>query len=220
MSGGINEKIREALRNDEFTQIVKYTLIICDLVVTDFDIKKRKFVNNENQIRSIILEEYLDADDIREKYHMSDYRFRAESPENYDHDGNYIGRTDIRIELKHDFDKRDAYYIIECKRIDGTPDLNKKYVTEGIARFVTQKYSAYYGRNIMLGFVVKELEISKNTGGIEALQNSSSDTRMWGKFSMISSGRYHEEYMCVYQIDIGELQLQHIFVDFSRIMQM
>lgn len=44
---------------------------------------------------------------------------------------------------------------IECKRIDGTADLNKKYVKEGVARFVTQKYSSYYGRNVMLGFVVK-----------------------------------------------------------------
>ena len=61
--------------------------------------------------------------------------------ENYAGSGQHIGRVDIRILLKSDFEKDDAYYITECKRIDGSSDLNKKYVKEGVARFVTEKYS-------------------------------------------------------------------------------
>ena len=50
------------------------------------------------------------------------------------------GRIDIRIIAKNDFEIDDAYYTIECKRLDnqnllGETGLNAKYVKEGIKRF-------------------------------------------------------------------------------------
>lgn len=114
--------------------------------------------------------------------------------------------------------KEDAYYIIECKRIDGTADLNKKYVKEGVARFVTQKYSSYYGRNVMLGFVVKKMDISANAQLIESIQNSDLDQNMHGNFELVNSDNLTESYKCMYRIQSGELELRHIFSDYSSIM--
>ena len=94
---------------------------------------------------------------------------------------------DIRILLKSDFEKEDAYYVIECKRIDGTSDLNKKYVKEGVARFVTQKYSSYYGRNIMLGFVVKKIDMSANAKLIEGIQNADLNQHAHGNLRLVKS---------------------------------
>lgn len=216
MSGVLNKNILNALYRANFEKITKYILDICELVAEDYQNKQLKLPNDENRIRSIMLEEYMKKQ--KASYGMSDYRFELETPENYTGSGQHIGRVDIRILLKSDFEKEDAYYIIECKRIDGTADLNKKYIKEGVARFVTQKYSSYYGRNIMLGFVVKKIDISANTKLIEGIQNSDLDQNMHGNFQLVNSDNLTESYKCMYQIQSGELELRHIFSDYSSIM--
>lgn len=217
MKGKINHNIAAALRLDDLEQITGYIMEICELLVEDFTRKNKKLPNNENRIRSILLEEYLDNDIIRRNYDMLDYSFTPETQENYDGNGNYIGRADIRIKLKTDFDKHSAYYIIECKRIDGTEDLNKKYIEEGVVRFITQKYSAYYGKNIMLGFVVKEINMSDNVKKIENLQDLNADVQGQGNFEMVCKQKNCEMYKCIYQIESGELELRHIFSKLSSV---
>ena len=216
MSGMLNKDILEALYRANFEKITNYILDICELVIEDYEKKQLKLPNDENRIRSIMLEEYLK--EKKSSYSMSDYRFELEVPENYAGNGRHVGRVDIRILLKSDFEKEDAYYIIECKRVDGTTDLNKKYVKEGVARFVTEKYSSYYGRNIMLGFVVKKIDISANVQLIEGIQNSELNQNRHGKFELVSRNNRTESYKCMYQIKSGELELRHIFSDYSSVM--
>lgn len=216
MKGILNKKILQALYQANFEKIINYILEICEVVVEDYEKKQLKLPNDENGIRSIMLEEYMKRQ--KGAYGMSDYRFELEVPENYAGNGKHIGRVDIRILLKNDFEKEDAYYIIECKRIDGTSDLNKKYIKEGVARFVTQKYSSYYGRNIMLGFVVKKIDVSANAKLIEEIQNAESDQHMHGDFQLVESKGVTESYKCMYQILSGEVELRHIFSDYSSIM--
>lgn len=216
MSGILNKDIIEALYRANFEKITNYILNICELVVEDYEKKRLKLPNDENKIRSIMVEEYMKKQ--KSVYGMSDYRFEIETPENYVGNGKHIGRVDIRILLKNDFEKEDAYYVIECKRIDGTSDLNKKYVKEGVARFVTQKYSSYYGRNIMLGFVVKKVDMSANAKLIEKIQNTDLDKHMHGNFELIESNDVAESYKCIYTIQSGEVELRHVFSDYSSIM--
>lgn len=216
MSGMLSKSILESLYRANFEKITSYILDICELIVEDYGKKQLKLPNDENKIRSIMLEEYLKKQ--KSSYGMSDYRFELEVPENYVGNGHHIGRVDIRILLKSDFEKEDAYYIIECKRVDGAADLNKKYIKEGVARFVTQKYSSYYGRNIMLGFVVKKIDISSNARLIEKIQNVDANEYMHGDFELIESDNVTESYKCIYQIQSGELELCHIFSDYSSIM--
>ena len=215
MSGILNKNILEALYRANFEKIANYILTICELIVEDYEKKQLKLPNDENRIRSIMLEEYLNKQ--KSSYDMLDYRFELEVPENYVGSGQHIGRVDIRILLKSDFEKEDAYYVIECKRIDGTSDLNKKYVKDDVARFITQKYSSYYGRNIMLGFVVKKIDISANALLIEGIQNASPSEHMHGNFEFVKSDDVTESYKCIYQIQSGVLELRHIFSDYSRI---
>lgn len=217
MSGMLKRDILDALWQANFEKMINYVLDICQLVVEDYEQKQMKMPNDENQIRSILLEEYLKKQ--KGAYDMSDYRFELEVPENYAGNGKHIGRVDIRILLKNDFEKEEAYYIIECKRIDGTSDLNKKYVKEGIARFITQKYSSYYGRNIMIGFVVKKIDVAANARLIESIQNKDSNVHMHGDFELIGKKGINESYQCIYKIKSGELELRHIFSDYSNIVQ-
>lgn len=215
MSRILKKDILDALYQANFDKITNYILDICRLIVDDYEQKQLKMPNDENQIRSIMLEEYMKKQ--KGAYDMEDYRFDLEVPEHYVGNGKHIGRVDLRILLKNDFEKEEAYYIVECKRIDGTSALNKKYVQEGIARFITEKYSSYYGRNIMLGFVVKKIDISDNAKSIEDIQNKDSDKFMHSKFELIGEKGVSERYKCMYQIQSGKLELCHIFSDYSSI---
>lgn len=212
----LDKNFLEALWKANFEKIINYILKICELIVEDYNKKQLKLPNDENKIRSIMLEEYIKK--YKEPQDMLNYKFDLEVPENYDGNGQHIGRVDMRVLLKNDFEKDDAYYIIECKRIDGTYNLNQKYVKEGINRFVTQKYSSYYGRNIMLGFVVKKINISDNAKLIENIQNKEIAESIYGKFEFVGSNSVVERYKCIYQIESKKLELCHIFSDYSSIM--
>lgn len=219
MMGKFSRKISEALRRDDFEQISDYIVESCNLLSVDYQHQGKRMPNHENTIRNILLEEYLDDDSQRINYGMRDYRFIPETQEHYDGQGNYIGRADIRIMLKTDFEKRDAYYLVECKRLDGSHNMNKEYVEEGVARFVFRKYSAYYGKGLMLGFVVRAMNITKNTQEIECLQNASAEPSMHGKFAALDISASREMYRCVCQIQGGELELRHVFVDLSGVVK-
>ncbi|MHB9308137.1 hypothetical protein ACW0UU_11940 [Fusobacterium polymorphum] len=204
------------LHQANFQKIINYIQEISLLIIKDYENNKLKLPNDENKIRSIMLEEYLTKQ--KNKYKMEDYRFLPEVFENYQGNGKYIGRVDIHVILKNDFEKEEAYYVIECKRIDGTKKMNRKYVEEGIARFITGKYSSYYGRNIMLGFIIKNIDIDKNTLEIEKIQNASSDKQMHSSFlSTSNSSENIKTYKCVYSINSNKLQLVHIFSNYSNI---
>ncbi|HUU22236.1 MAG TPA: hypothetical protein VM389_06835 [Phycisphaerae bacterium] len=63
------------------------------------------------------------------------------------------GRIDV--EVIYSFDENE-YFGIECKRVSGrrSRELARKYVVEGVARFVTGKYSPGHPWGAMVGFVI------------------------------------------------------------------
>lgn len=213
----LKKELKDALMQSSFEKIVQYLMDMSEALVSDLAKRGDTLPNDENRIRSIILEEYLDKDEVRKNNRMTSYRFTPENMENYSGVGTYIGRTDIRITLTSDFKKKNAYYIVECKRIDGLDPLNKKYVEEGVGRFVRKKYSSYYGRNLMFGFVIKKVNISQNTKKIEDIQNASTDSLLHGDIKIIGTSGVSEHYKCTYKIASGELELRHIFADFSSV---
>lgn len=59
MNGKINHKIIEALRQDDFEVLTDYVWKMCKLLTEDFLREHKRLPNNENQIRSILLEECM-----------------------------------------------------------------------------------------------------------------------------------------------------------------
>ena len=154
--------------------------------------KRKVPSNNENRIRDILLE-YLNDTEIRQKTcFIEGYRFDKEVDEGR-------GRVDIKIISINDFENFEAYFIIECKRLDGTKTLNDKYKTEGIDRFVAKKYSSYYGVNGMIGFVVKKIDIDKNINKIGDF------------FEIIENNKLYKS------IHNANLVLYHLMMDFSKV---
>lgn len=119
--------------------------------------------NNENKIRNRLYKDFLKPTKLKEKLGLSDWVFHPEVPE-IDEDYHEHGRTDIMFYSPKEFLKDDdAYYVIECKRLDGNKTLNDAYIENGINRFISEKYPIYKKVNGMLGFIVKAIDIAKNS---------------------------------------------------------
>ena len=118
-----------------------------------------------------------------------------------------------------DFQERDAYFIAECKRLDGLSALNKKYVEEGIARFVADdpKYSSYYGTSMMIGFVVSPIDMDDNAKVLEGIQNKAKDMTMHGNWQYKDMTKKTKRFECIYTNRKEPVTLLHLFADFSTI---
>jgi len=129
--------------------------------------------NNENKIRNRLYKDYLKSSNVRTWLGLESYIFHPEVPEiddNYDESA----RTDLIVYNALTYAKDEtAYYVIECKRIDGTKTLNDKYVINGINRFIDNRYPSNKSVNGMLGFVVKSIDIKDNVSRITGLTSYS-----------------------------------------------
>ena len=175
--------------------------------------------NDENQIRDILLINYLKKREIRNKLGFTDnYGFDREVPEDND-----IGRSDIKVTTRNTLTEQDAYYIIECKRLDnqnltGISGLNADYIKEGIMRFIIRKYSAFYGINGMIGFVVKNMDIHKNIININTLLKNHFASANTDVF--LTKGKYiddfeYQYFSLHYDVKNNLLKLYHLMFDFS-----
>ena len=127
-----------------------------------------KIVDNENEIRDTIFSRYLGNQRFLDSIGSETYLFDKEVAEG-------DGRVDIRVmSVGKEFRSRDAYYLIECKRLNNCQQesvygLNAKYVANGIYRFVSTFYSCRLRCNGMFGFVVSNMNIKENVKKINSL---------------------------------------------------
>jgi hypothetical protein len=194
-----------------FHEILKYIIKSYELLIKD----NVQLENNENAIRDILVENYLTHSVKREKMGIGCLIFNREPAENM-----AKGFVDIKVQTMISLNNPKAYYIFECKRLDGSSALNKKYIKDGIMRFICEKYSSYYGLNGMLGFEVRnfntldnikilnrlvfskypEVNCVKKIAQITILENF--------KYSYISENR---------TVSSGKVQLYHLMLDFSYV---
>lgn len=170
--------------------------------------------NDEDKITNRLVENYLNKN-------YSNIRFILQSPERFlPNEDRYKGRTDIRAVSPNWFSDSNAYYTIECKRIDGEPYLNREYIINGVARFVVGSplYPSHNKRNIMFGYIVKDVDIPQNTIKIEELQNKLLDQVNTNGFILDSNlGSEYYVYSCQYQYETDCIELYHLFYDFADV---
>ncbi|MBU7006875.1 hypothetical protein [Phosphitispora fastidiosa] len=183
-----------------------------DCIATDNLLK-----NNEDAITNRLIAVYLNTE-------PGIFRYEPQSPEHYDREtDHYIGRTDIKVISGDYFRDEKAYYIIECKRIDGSITLNQNYITKGVERFFSPnphpKYSSYYLQNIMFGYVVRAIDITENADKIDKLQGSLLKGATASQFTLMQNeNSQYYVYACVYVApDIGQIELNHLFFDFADV---
>ena len=210
--------------NDEFKQGL-YDLIIasliksCELMVEECQNNKVMIKNHEEKIRTHLLENYLESNEVRNMIGLKDIpiRFLAEVSEHYDKDSDtYMGCTDIRVMSSNWLANKKDYYTIECKRIDGTLSLNQKYIDDGVCRFTgnNPKYSSYNNKNIMFGFVVKNIDCRVTINNIADIHIKKLHSITVKNIGILETAKSY--YNCESKYTNG-LSLNHIFYDISSI---
>ena len=215
----ISKIIQSKVRHFNLEKVSKYVISSCYDMRDEYVKNGELIKNDENIIRNVLLEEFLNTDDQRQKYGLKNYKFTPENLEHYSIETKlYSGRTDIRVSIKSDFCESEAYYIIECKRIDGSSPLNKAFVKEGVMRFTSGKYSSFYNQSCMLGFVVKE--------GIDLVENAKKIIDYQKECSLDSSVASTHEYKIndlhlqfIKHFDKLDLNLEYLFFDFASIIE-
>ena len=217
MGGFKRSSNNEIGKQNLFDLIISHIAQCCKKMQEDCKTTGQKLYNHEDKISNRLVERYLDLN-------ILGIRFTLQNPEHYDFETDtYMGRTDIKVMSSDWFNSRDAYYTIECKRLDGKTHLNKEYICEGISRFVlpsVPKYSSYYRKNIMLGYIVQTIDASGNVRNIDELQRKLLVNVKIAEMKFIcDDGKGFSHYQCLYQVnDNLNVELTHLFHDFSSVM--
>lgn len=224
MSGFLNNELNIIARKDIFNRIIKTIEYCCYKMENDYTLTNEKIKNDERAIQNILYNKYIMNHEIKKKFGWFNFPivFIIESPENYIEEKNtYLGRTDIKI-LSSNYvlnKNKNDYYIIECKRIDGSKTLNNEYLLNGVARFISSpiKYKSPNKKNALLGFVVKKINITENTNLI-----SINNEKFFGTdISKITSSDDTKlfKYSSKYKTDNDYINLTHLFYDLSSIIK-
>lgn len=223
MSGFKNKSLNSFAKKSIFNDLINFIFISLDNMKQVYILQNEKIQNNEEKIRTHLVVNYLNNDEFRNSigYNTLMLRFDIEVPENYNkEDENYLGRIDIRVITPNFFKDSKDYYNIECKRIDGSKTLNKLFVKEGICRFVLEnsKYLSYHNKNIMLAFVVENIDIEQNIKQINQIQIENKNIKMIQEMQRNDMNRKkYYLYESRYVNENQQLELSHMFYDLSDI---
>lgn len=108
---------------------------------------------DEGKLRNLLMKHMQNN---RGNYGLGNYNIDAECAENNEITNKTIGYCDLKITIptNNDFSNEPyRYFTIECKRLDGTSQKNNLYITEGMHRFITEKYSKNMDISGMIGFI-------------------------------------------------------------------
>lgn len=222
MGGFKNQQLNQIAKNNIYEDMINFIFVSLEKMRENLLAENKNIKNDEEKIRTHLLEHYLKNEQFKEKYFDDLYLlFNAEVAEGYDITSEeYIGRVDIKVYSINTIINPKDYYIIECKRIDGSSILNRKFITEGICRFILNKpkYSSYNKKNIMLGFVVKNIDIEINTARINEIQSEIEDIHICEKLERLKKEK--EEYYLYrnkYKCGDKKIELSHLFYNLSDV---
>jgi len=222
MSGFGLGKLNGILKEDIFTEMRDFVVKCCELMNDESITLNNPLPNHEDKIKLRLMNKYLRQPSVREKlgYKNLKLMFDAETVENYNElTDESNARLDIKVSSEDTLTHYDKYYTIECKRLDGYAHLNKEYVKEGISRFVSSsaKYASGYGKNLMLGFVIKNIDIKTNTNKINEIQKVELNKELKEEFKLLNEIPSRcSIYSSFYECSSRKIQLQHIFYDLSK----
>ena len=215
MGGFKNQRLNQIAKNNIYEDMINFIFISLEKMRENLLAENKNIKNDEEKIRTHLLEHYLKNEQFKEKYFDDLYLlFDAEVAEGYDL------TSDIKVYSINTIINPKDYYIIECKRIDGSSTLNRKFITEGICRFILNKpkYSSYNKKNIMLGFVVKNIDIEINTARINEIQSEIEDIHICEKLERLKKEK--EEYYLYrnkYKCGDKKIELSHLFYNLSDV---
>ena len=212
-----------AFKNEAINQVFDKAILIdlincCKRMKEDCIRNCNPLKNHEDRISDRLVAKYLNTKP------NALLRYRRESPTHFNEDTDrYDGRVDIEVITLDNFREEKIYHVVECKRIDGEPNLNKKYIKDGVSRFFVPKpipkYPSFNGRSTMMGYVVMDTDIPTNAIKIDVLQSKLLQGLTVGNFALVqkSDSQYYV-YTCAYNsTHTGQIELNHLFFHFADV---
>jgi len=193
--------------------------VILKGIISSYKLMLRKeyqvFENHEVKIKNKLLKDFLQNNENRKNLGLLNFRFFSESSSGIDESYDDVGYTDITVlKLSPFFNKEKSEFIFECKRLDGTLDLNRKYLTEGVLRFVEEKYCSIHGIHGMLGFVVRDIDLDKNIIKINDLQEK--ENIRINPIQQIEKIELEYTYLSKHKsISKNNIEITHLMLDYS-----
>jgi len=132
-------------------------------------------------------------------------------------DSSLLGRIDITLKFLRQFGDEEDYVAIECKRVGagGTySQLNRRYVSEGVVRFVNGQYATGHAWGFMLGYVLA-LPAEKAMKAIDARLR-----KAYGEAAKMKSAPRHLDALAagrnaLVQDSGTAIQIWHLLVDMT-----
>lgn len=134
-------------------------------------------------------------------------------------DATLLGRIDITMKFLRQFGDEDDYVAIECKRVGAGAaysQLNGRYVTEGVVRFVNGQYAVGQAWGFMLGYVLSLPEVKIVTSIDKLLRKT------YGQDAKLTSTLCHADALAIHDSKLvrrsgSPINLRHIFVDMTPV---
>lgn len=222
LSGFGLKKLNNILKEDIFIEMRNFVVKCCELMNDESISFGNLLPNHEDKIKLRLMNKYLRQPSVRETLGFKNIRlmFDAETVENYNEENDGCNaRLDIKVSSEDTLTHYDKYFTIECKRLDGYAHLNKEYVKEGVSRFVSPgaKYASGYGKNLMLGFIVRDIDLKENATKINQIQKVELPNEIKEELLMLEEiPLKYCIYRGMYSTNFGEIQLQHLFYNLSK----
>lgn len=128
-----------------------------------------------------------------------------------------LGRIDITLKFMRQFGNEDEYVGVECKRVGAGgayTQLNSRYVTQGVARFVNGQYAAGNAKGFMLGYVLA----LPADAVVQAVDRRLQKT--YGAAAALAASSAHADALATHEgslqrADGTSIRLRHLFVDMT-----
>jgi hypothetical protein len=128
-----------------------------------------------------------------------------------------LGRIDITLKFLRQFGDENDYVGVECKRVgagSAYSQLNARYVTQGVSRFVNGQYATGHAWGFMLGYVLA-LPADAITRAVDRRLR-----RNYGAAAGLASSSPHVDALSIQegtlqQVNGTPIRLRHILVDMT-----
>lgn len=148
------------VKEKSYEKIFNKILELCIYAHSQMLQNKIQLCNKDEESLRSMLKIYMQNN--RGNFKLGNYHIDAESAEINEHTYQTLGYCDLKITIPTNNEwsnEPERYFTIECKRVDGSANKNKLYISEGIHRFTTEKYS----KNMNIGGMIAFVENNKKT---------------------------------------------------------
>lgn len=151
--------VKDKLYKKKFSKILE----LCIYAHSQMTQNETQLYDKDEETLRSMLKTYMQNN--RGNFKLGNYHIDAESAEIDECTYKTLGYCDLKITIPTNNEwsnEPERYFTIECKRLDGSVNKNKLYISQGIHRFITEKYSKNMNIGGMIAFVENNKSSIKN----------------------------------------------------------